>query len=38
MYMLQAKMQEPLKSLVSLPVDVEGLASGLPSQFRPPGL
>ncbi|CAL5225421.1 g8236 [Coccomyxa viridis] len=34
----QAKMQEPLKSLVSLPVDVDWLASSLPSQLRPPGL
>ena len=35
---LQAKMQEPLKTLVSLPVDVEGLAAAVPSQLRPPGL
>lgn len=36
--LMQAKMQEPLKSLVGLPVDVDWLASSLPSQLRPPGL
>ncbi|CAK0735183.1 hypothetical protein CVIRNUC_000540 [Coccomyxa viridis] len=34
----QAKMREPLKTLVSLPVDIEGLAAAVPSQLRPPGL
>jgi tocopherol cyclase len=33
-----AEMREPLKSLVSLPVDVEGLAAALPGPLRPPGL
>lgn len=31
-------MKEPLRSLVQLPVDVEGLASALPGNLKPPGL
>jgi hypothetical protein len=31
-------MKEPLKSIVGLPVDVEGLAAALPQALRPPGL
>jgi hypothetical protein len=31
-------MREPLRSLVALPVDVEGLASYLPQALQPPGL
>ncbi|KAK9835048.1 hypothetical protein WJX81_007145 [Elliptochloris bilobata] len=33
-----AEMKEPLRSLVQLPVDAEGLASRLPKGLRPPGL
>lgn len=35
---LQAEMKEPLRSLVQLPVDAEGLAQRLPKGLRPPGL
>ena len=35
---LQAEMKEPLRSLVQLPVDAEGLADRLPQGLRPPGL
>jgi hypothetical protein len=31
-------MREPLKSLVKLPVDVEGATSLLPPRLRPPGI
>lgn len=31
-------MRQPLKSLVGLPVDVEGIAAALPKALRPPGL
>lgn len=34
----EAKMREPFKSLVKVPVDVEGLTSWLPQGIRPPGL
>lgn len=34
----QAEMREPLKSLVALPVDVQGLAARLPQALQPPGL
>ena len=34
----QAEMREPLKSLVGLPVDVEGIAARLPQFLQPPGL
>jgi len=34
----QAEMKEPLRSLVQLPVDAEGLAARLPERLRPPGL
>ncbi|KAK9792704.1 hypothetical protein WJX73_007933 [Symbiochloris irregularis] len=34
----QAQMRQPLKSLVGLPVDVEGLASLMPGPLRPKGL
>jgi tocopherol cyclase len=34
----EAEMKQPLRSLVSLPVDVEGLAASLPKPLRPPGL
>lgn len=36
--LVQAAMKEPLRSLVQLPVDAEGLAARLPEQLRPPGL
>ena len=35
---VQAEMKEPLRSLVQLPVDAEGLAQRLPKGLRPPGL
>lgn len=34
----QAQMMEPLKSIVGIPVDVEGLSSLLPDFLRPKGL
>ena len=34
----EARMKQPLKALVRLPVDVDGLASILPGSLRPPGL
>ena len=34
----EAAMAEPLKSIVKLPVDVEGIAKRLPAGWRPPGL
>ena len=37
-FTLQAEMKEPLRSLVQLPVDAEGLAQRLPKGLRPPGL
>ena len=34
----EAAMAEPVKQLLNLPVDVEGLADLLPPLLRPPGL
>ena len=34
----EARMREPLKSLVKLPVDLDGAASLLPPRLRPPGI
>ncbi|EIE26754.1 tocopherol cyclase [Coccomyxa subellipsoidea C-169] len=34
----QAEMQQPLKSIVGLPVDVESVVAALPQALRPPGL
>ena len=34
----QAEMAGPVKQLLNLPLDVEGLAQWLPPQLRPPGL
>lgn len=34
----QAQMKEPLRSLVTAPIDPEGLLSRLPGSWRPPGL
>lgn len=34
----EAQMKEPLKSLIKLPVDVEGLSARLPEPLRPKGL
>ncbi|CAL8467097.1 g6633 [Coccomyxa elongata] len=34
----QAEMRQPLKSIVGLPVDVDGIAAALPQALRPPGL
>lgn len=34
----EARMREPLKSAVGLPIDVEGIASRLPKALRPRGL
>lgn len=35
---LEAKMQEPFKTLVKLPIDVEGISARLPEQLKPKGL
>lgn len=34
----QAKMQQPLKSIVQIPVDVKGITGALPGNPIPPGL
>ena len=34
----EARMTEPLRSLVQLPLDVDGFAASLPAHLRPPGL
>lgn len=34
----EARMREPLKSLVKLPISPEGATSMLPPSLRPPGL
>ena len=34
----EAKMQQPLKSIVQLPFDVKGIAQALPGGKLPPGL
>lgn len=34
----EAQMQEPLKSLVKLPIDVEAISSRLPQALQPRGL
>ena len=34
----QAKMQQPLKSIVQIPIDVKSIAEALPGNLRPPGL
>jgi len=34
----QAKMQQPLKSIVQIPIDVRGIAEALPGDLLPPGL
>lgn len=34
----EARMTQPLKALVQLPVDVDGLTSFLPNNLRPRGL
>ncbi|DBA67375.1 TPA: hypothetical protein ACH3X2_001667 [Trebouxia sp. C0005] len=34
----QAKMQQPLKSIVQIPIDVRGIAEALPGNVLPPGL
>ena len=34
----EARMREPLRSLISLPVDVEGVSARLPAGLRPKGL
>lgn len=34
----QAKMQQPLKSIVRIPIDVKGIAESLPGDQVPPGL
>ena len=34
----EARMREPLKSLVKLPVDLDGATSLLPPRLRPPGI
>ena len=34
----EAAMAPPVKALLNLPLDVEGLAAWLPPQLRPPGL
>lgn len=34
----KAEMREPLRSLVKLPIDVEGLSARLPESLRPKGL
>ena len=34
----EAKMQQPLKSIVQLPLDVRGIAQALPGGKLPPGL
>lgn len=34
----EAKMQEPFKTLVKLPIDVEGISARLPEGLRPKGL
>ena len=34
----EARMQEPFKSLVKLPIDVEGISARLPEGLRPKGL
>ena len=33
-----AKMQQPLKSIVQIPIDVKGIAESLPGDLVPPGL
>lgn len=37
-WIAQAKMQQPLKSIVQIPIDVRGIAEALPGDLLPPGL
>ena len=34
----EAAMREPLRSIVKLPLNVEGIVSAIPGKWRPPGL
>ncbi len=34
----EAAMREPLKSIVKVPLNVEGIVSAIPGKWRPPGL
>ena len=34
----EAAMREPLKSIVMVPLNVEGIVSAIPGKWRPPGL
>ena len=34
----KAKMQQPLKSIVQIPIDVKGITEALPGNFVPPGI
>ena len=34
----EAAMREPLRSIVKLPLNIEGIVSAIPGKWRPPGL